>query len=151
MSAKKFIFSAVFACITMFMVFVFWHSVVLTDFQSLKINRSFFISIAIIAYIAISYVLVKIYNIPVLKKEIHNKFLRGVICGSSLGLVLIITVTVLGLSFTKDLTLANLALDFGWQTFEQMLGGFVVACCDQFIFEPFKAHEEMDDRTFLID
>jgi hypothetical protein len=149
MSIKKLIISAVFSCITMFAAFFFWHAMVLTDFQSLKINKTFFIIISTIAYIAIGFVLVKIYTLPILKKEIHNKFLRGIVCGSSVGLLLIIVVTVLGISFTKDLTIANLALDFSWQTFEQLLGGFVIATCDHFIFEPFKAHEH-DDRTALI-
>ncbi len=150
MSIKKLIISALFSFISMLSAFFFWHAIVLTDFQSLSINKTFFAIISAIAYIAIAAVLIKIYTLPILKKEIHNKFLRGIICGSSLGLLLIVVVTVLGISFTKDHTLVNLALDFSWQTFEQLLGGFVIACCDHFIFEPFKSHEH-DDRTALME
>ena len=62
--------------------------------------------------------------------------LRGAISGAILGFILFALVTVLGISFTKNINITYIIVDCAWQIAEQIIGGLVIGFGKIFIFEP---------------
>lgn len=62
--------------------------------------------------------------------------LRGVASGFILGFILFAVITVLGISFTKNVNLTYILVDCAWQVAEQILGGLVIGLGKVLIFEP---------------
>ncbi len=62
--------------------------------------------------------------------------LRGVISGAAVGFILFALVTVLGISFTKNINVTYILVDCAWQIVEQIIGGVIIGFGKMFIFEP---------------
>jgi hypothetical protein len=58
------------------------------------------------------------------------------VSGFMVGFVLFALVTVLGISFTKNINPTYLIADCAWQIAEQILGGIIIGFGKLFIFEP---------------
>ena len=61
---------------------------------------------------------------------------RGIASGFFIGFLLFAFVTVLGISFTKNLNLTYILADCAWQIVEQTIGGVIIALGKIMIFEP---------------
>lgn len=62
--------------------------------------------------------------------------MRGVASGIILGFILFAIITVLGISFTKNVNLTYILVDCAWQVAEQTLGGLIIGLGKILIFEP---------------
>lgn len=122
--------------IIMYAAFYLWHGVLSTDFYRIQYPVGIFMVLAAIAYLVISFVLYKVFELKFWKKLTHNLFLKGILSGILLGFILFALVTVLGVGFSQGLSLKILAIDLVWQLMEQMLGGLVIALAHMFIFVP---------------
>jgi CDP-diglyceride synthetase len=133
----RFFISWILSAILMYAAFYVWHGIFLNDLNKLAFPKSLFLILAAVVYLIISYVLYRVYEMEFFENHFKQLLvLRGLICGVILGFILFAFVTVLGISFTKNFTFLNLALDFGWQIIEQLIGGFIIGLGKFFIFEP---------------
>ena len=56
--------------------------------------------------------------------------------GIILGFILFALVTVLGISFSKDINFTYIVADCAWQIAEQVIGGLIIGLGKVLIFEP---------------
>lgn len=131
----RFFVSWIVAAVVMYSAFYVWHGLFLNDFNSLSISKPVFFGLSALVYLAVSYVLYRAYSSK-LTAKISSNFLRGLLVGAALGFVLFAVITVLGISFTKNVTFTYLVADCAWQMVEQCLGGLVMCVCQFLIFEP---------------
>ncbi len=120
----------------MYSAFYCWHGLLSNDFYKITYPKEFFLSLAALVYIVISFVLVKIYEYKSIKKKIKNLFLRATIIGGGLGFFLFALASVLGIGFTAVYSVEILIVDLIWQITEQLLGAFIVAITHVFVFVP---------------
>ncbi len=132
----RFYISWIVAAIFMYSAFYGWHGLFLNDLTRISFSKPLFLGLAALVYLVISVVLYRIYESKLLAKYIHSAMLRGVVAGFGLGFILFSVVTVLGISFTKNVTMEYIIADFAWQISEQMLGGVVIGLGKVLIFEP---------------
>ena len=92
--------------------------------------------LAALIYLVISFVLYRTYESKLLEKYISQPLLRGVVSGVFIGFILFALVTVLGISFTKNINLTYILADCAWQIVEQISGGVIIGFGKIFIFEP---------------
>ncbi len=92
--------------------------------------------LAAVAYLVISFVLFKVFELKFWKKITHNLFVKGLFSGVLLGFLLFAIATVLGVGFSQTHSLKILCIDMVWQLIEQTLGGMMVALAHLFIFVP---------------
>jgi hypothetical protein len=136
MLSKRIVLSWIFASLTMFGISYSWHGIFLNDLSNLDYPQGIFLFSASIVYLVIGFVLVKIFSSSFPVKHIRNFFARGLLCGAALGLFLYMLALVLGVTFTKHVTLASILVDVPWQMFEQAIGGVVIGTIYSLIFEP---------------
>jgi phosphotransferase system glucose/maltose/N-acetylglucosamine-specific IIC component len=84
----------------------------------------------------IGFVLVKLFSSETMVNLIRHFFLRGVAVGAASGLLLYMVALVLGVTFTKSITITSIIVDVPWQIFEQMVGGFIISTVYALIYEP---------------
>jgi hypothetical protein len=129
----------------MFMLFYIWHGMFLTDFARLSYPKSVFLVFAVFVYLIIGFICAKAIDVKVLSKKFKRRpFVKGLISGGAVGVVIFVFSTVVGVSFSTGNKLDNLVLDASWQVIEQSLGGLVVGLGHFFIFDPGVAAEEND-------
>lgn len=127
MSTKRFFFTWIISAIFMFSLSYIWHGIVLNDFEKLNYPKEFFLILASFTYLFIGFVLVKFYESRFLENFFSEKqIFKGVVKGAMCGFIFFLIATVVGVSFNTGSGLKNLALDLGWQLFEQGVGGGVV-------------------------
>jgi len=131
----RFFISWLVGAIVMFLAFYLWHGVFLNDFHRINFSLALFLPLSALAYLIISFGLYGLYEVKPLSR-IEAPFLRGLIAGTVLGLVLFILATVMGISFTKMASIKHLLLDCAWQVIEQCIGGVVIALGKVFVYDP---------------
>lgn len=132
----RFFISWILAAILMYLAFYGWHGLFLNDLNRINFSKSVFLGLAALVYLVISFVLYKTYESKLLTKYVSSPMIRGMVSGFMLGFVLFALVTVLGISFTKNMTREYLVADFVWQITEQMIGGVIIGLGKVIIFEP---------------
>ena len=78
----------------------------------------------------------KLYSYPGIINLFRSFFARGLILGAGLGLLLYMMALVLGVTFTKSISMASIAVDVPWQMFEQVVGGLIISTVYTIIYEP---------------
>lgn len=132
----RFFIGWIVSAIVMYAAFYTWHGVLSTDFYRIQYPKGVFMVLAAVAYLVISFVLFKVFELKIWKKITSNLFVKGLFSGILLGFLLFAVVTVLGVGFSQTHSLKILGIDLVWQLIEQILGGTVVALAHLFIFVP---------------
>lgn len=132
----RFYLSWILAAVLMYVAFYFWHGVFLNDLNRISFSKVLFLSLAALVYLVISFILYRTYESKLLSKHISHPILRGVVSGFAIGFVLFSLVTVLGISFTKNVNFTYILADCAWQIAEQVIGGVVIGLGKLIIFEP---------------
>lgn len=137
----RFFLSWIFAALAMYGAFYVWHGVVLNDFKQIQFPLVWFILLSAFAYLIISYILYRVFETRALA-YFDNIMMRGFISALIVGVSLFAIMTVLHISFTKNMTTTYLITDFFWQVVEQSIGAIFIVLGKHFIFEPDFEHEE---------
>lgn len=132
----RFFISWIVAAVLMYIAFYCWHGLFLNDLSRISFSKGIFLSLAALVYLVISFVLYKTYESKFLGKYISSPILKGVVSGFILGFILFALVTVLGISFTKNINMTYIIADCVWQIAEQIIGGFIIGLGKVLIFEP---------------
>jgi hypothetical protein len=132
----RFVISWLVSAVIMYSAFYCWHAILSNDFYKIQYPKGIFLILAALVYIVISFVLAKIFDYKPIRKKIKNLFLRAIVLGSLLGLLLFSISIVLGIGFSASYSIQIFVLDALWQLFEQILGCFVIALTHVFIFIP---------------
>lgn len=132
----RFFVSWIISSIVMYAAFYFWHGIFLNDLDNISFSKTLFLLFAALVYLVISFVLYRVYEMRLLNQIISSTLLRGIVSGVIVGFVLFAAITVLGISFTKNMTMTYMMADCLWQMAEQVLGGIVIAIGKAVLFEP---------------
>ncbi len=132
----RFYISWIIAAIVMYSAFYMWHGIFLNDLNRVTVSKPLFLFLAALVYLVISFVLYRTFESKTLSSKIHSPLLKGLISGICIGFMMFAVVFVLGVSFTKTMSLTYLIADFSWQIIEQILGGILIGFGKMFIFEP---------------
>lgn len=125
----------------MYVAFYVWHGVILNDFKQIQFPIVWFILLSAFAYLVISYILYRVFETKILA-YFDSILMRGFISALIVGISLFAIMTVLHISFTKNMTTTYLITDFFWQIVEQSVGALFIVLGKQFIFEPDFEHED---------
>lgn len=136
MYTLRFFIAWILGAIVMYSAFYFWHGMVLTDLSRISYSHTLFLVFAAITYLVISFVVYKVFSMKIWDKISHNYFLKALFTGVSVGFLLFVVTTVLGISFSERRTLTYIVTDCAWQVVEQTLGAAIVALAHVFIFVP---------------
>lgn len=139
----RFFISWLLSAVVMYSAFYVWHGLFLNDLERVSFSIPVFLILSALVYLVISFVLYKIYESTFLTQKIHDPLLKGVITGFLLGFCLFAFVTVLGISFTKNISITYILADFVWQISEQIIGGLIIGLGRLIIYEP--VHESLHD------
>lgn len=132
----RFYLSWILAAVLMYAAFYIWHGLFLNDLDRITFSKTLFLVLAALVYLVISFILYKIYESRFLVKFFYPPFIRGIASGFILGFILFAITTVLGISFTKNLSFTYVIADCAWQISEQMIGGVIIGLGKIIIFEP---------------
>lgn len=132
----RFYLSWILAAVFMYVAFYFWHGVFLNDLSRISFPKVLFLSLAALVYLVISFIVYRTFESKFLQKYISQPLLRGVVSGFLIGFILFSLVTVLGISFTKNINFTYIIADCAWQIAEQIIGGLIIGFGKIFIFEP---------------
>ncbi len=132
----RFYLSWILAAVLMYVAFYFWHGIFLNDLNRITFSKALFLSLAALVYLVISFVLYRTYESKLLGKYVSQPMLRGLVSGFIIGFILFALVTVLGVSFSKNINVTYIMADCVWQIVEQILGGVIIGLCKILIFEP---------------
>ena len=124
---KQFYASWICSTGSMFSLAYFWHGVVLNDYNLLTYPKGIFFSCMALVYLIIGFSISYFYRYLTLQKKIRDRFLKGIISGGLIGILLYSITWILGISYSKHLTFDNILLDLIWQVVEQTLGGVTVS------------------------
>ena len=136
MFSFRFFISWIIGAIVMYIAFYLWHGMYLNEINQLNYSKSIFYLFAGITYIAIAFLISKIFDLGISRKFFSNIFLRGVVSGLFIGFMVFVITRVSGIGLGKSLTLEHMLFDFAWQLFEQSCGGIVVSLATFFIYDP---------------
>lgn len=132
----RFFISWIIAAVLMYIAFYTWHGIFLNDLNRITFSKTIFLVLAALVYLVISFVLYKTFESKFLTKYISSPMLKGIVSGFILGFILFAVVTVLGISFTKNVNMTYIVADCVWQIVEQILGGVIIGLGKVLIFEP---------------
>ncbi|MES2131269.1 MAG: hypothetical protein V4506_02910 [Bacteroidota bacterium] len=132
----RFFVSWIVAAVLMYGAFYFWHGIFLNDLNRITFSKVLFLFLAALVYLIISYVLYRTFETKILVNLITAPLLRGAVSGILLGLVLFSIITVLGISFTKHISMKYLVADCAWQVAEQLVGGIIIGIGKSVLYEP---------------
>ena len=132
----RFYVSWIIAAVLMYVAFYFWHGVFLNDLNRISFSKALFLGLAALVYLVISFLLYRTYESKLLEKYFSHPVFRGVVSGFMVGFVLFALVTVLGISFTKNINFTYILADCAWQIAEQIIGGLIIGLGKLMIFEP---------------
>ncbi len=120
---SKFFVSWMVCSSTMFILFYFWHGMVLNDFSYMAYSKAPFLVTSVAIYLVIGML---ITFLTYALKKIKNSFKYGLTVGAAVGvLVYMVIVLLLGLSFYPQVEFKIVAFDLGWQVVEQSAGGLL--------------------------
>ena len=137
----RFFVSWITSATAMYTAFYIWHGVFLNDFKQIQFPFSWFIFLSAFAYLVISYISYRVFETKILS-TIDNLVLRGFVTALVVSLSLFAIMTVLHISFTKNVTSTYLMVDFFWQIFEESFGALFIVIGKAVIFEPRPQIEE---------
>lgn len=120
----------------MYAAFYVWHGVFLNDLNRISFSKTLFLILAALVYLVISYILYRAYESKVTSRYISSPMLKGIVTGAVLGFIMFALVTVLGISFTRNVNITYILTDLVWQVVEQTIGGVIVGLGRILIFEP---------------
>lgn len=132
----RFYLSWILAAVLMYVAFYFWHGIFLNDLSRISFPKVLFLGLAALVYLVISFIVYRTYESKFLQKHVSQPLLRGVVSGFLIGFILFSLVTVLGISFSKNINFTYIIADCAWQIAEQIVGGLLIGFCKIFIFEP---------------
>ncbi len=132
----RFFVSWIISAVLMYAAFYFWHGIFLNDLDNISFSKTLFLLLAALIYLVISFVLYRVYEMRLLNHIISSTLLRGVASGIIVGFMLFAVITVLGISFTKHMTMTYMMVDCLWQMAEQVLGGIIIAIGKAVLYEP---------------
>ncbi len=138
----RFYLSWILGAVAMYVAFYVWHGLVLNDFKQIQFPIVWFVILSAFAYLVISFILYRVFETKILNyfdSILFRGFLAALIVGASLFAIM----TVLHISFTKNVTSTYLITDFFWQIIEQSVGALFIVLGKQFIFEPEFEPEEI--------
>ena len=131
----RFFVSWIAAAVLMYAAFYIWHGVFLTDLNRIKFSRALFMILAAIVYLLISFAVYRTFETRLLTTIFPTPLLRGAASGILVGMSLFAMITVLGISFTSQVTLKYLVVDCVWQMAEQLIGGFIIGIGKAVLYE----------------
>jgi hypothetical protein len=134
--SKRFVYSAVLSSLFMFGISYAWHGIFLNDLSNLNFPIGIYLISTSFVYLITGCLLSKMFSTHIIANYFRNFFIRGICCGAALGLILYMFALVLGITFTRVITMDGILVDVPWQMFEQSLGGLVVAVVYALIYEP---------------
>ena len=137
----RFFISWIIAAIAMYGAFYVWHGVVLNDFKQIQFPIIWFVLLSAFAYLIISFILFRVFETRILV-FFDSIWMRGFLAAVIVGVSLFAIMTVLHISFTKNMSTTYLITDFCWQIVEQSIGVVFMVLAKHFIFEPDFEHEE---------
>jgi hypothetical protein len=132
----RFYISWILSAVVMYAAFYVWHGLFLNDLSRISFSKVLFLFLAALVYLVISFILYRTYESRFLLKFFYPPFIRGIAAGFIVGFVLFAITTVLGISFTKNLSFTYVVADCAWQISEQMIGGVIIGLGKIIIFEP---------------
>lgn len=138
----RFFISWILCAIAMYSAFYVWHGIFLNDFKQIQFPFVWFLLLSAVAYLVISFLIYRVFETNWLK-HFHNILFRGFIAALIVSVSLFAIMTVLHISFTKNVTSTYLITDFFWQIIEQSIGAMVIVLGKQFIYEPEPEFEEI--------
>jgi hypothetical protein len=138
----RFYLSWILGAVAMYGAFYVWHGVILNDFKHIQFSPIWFMLLCAAAYLIISFVLYRVFETKILS-FFDNILFRGFITALIVGISLFVIMTVLHISFTKNMTTTYLVTDFVWQIIEQSIGALFIVAGKQFVFEPDPEFEEI--------
>ncbi len=133
MLTKRFFISWIMSGIVMFSLSYLWHGIFLNDFSQLNYPKQVFFVIAILVYLIISMGIAIVYSHPKLDTMKKQPLQKGLVVGAAFGFALYMITLVIGVSFTRTMSLGNIMFDCGWQMIEQAVGGAVVGFASIFV------------------
>lgn len=119
----------------MYSAFYVWHGIFLNDFKQIQFPLTWFLFLSAFAYLVISYIAYRVFETKILS-TIDTLVLRGFVTALIVSVSLFAIMTVLHISFTKNVTSTYLMVDFFWQIMEQSLGALFIVIGKAYIFEP---------------
>lgn len=132
----RFFVSWIISAVLMYAAFYFWHGIFLNDLDNISFSKTLFLLLAALVYLVISFALYRVYEMRLLNQVISSTLLRGIVSGIVVGFMLFAVITVLGISFTKSMTMTYMLADCLWQMAEQVLGGIIIAIGKAVLYEP---------------
>lgn len=135
MAAKKFIISWIFCSVVMFILSYLWHGLLLNDFKMLNYPLSLFLLFASVVYLVAGAFVAKVYTLEIFSRFTKHPFLKGLLSGSVCGILLYLISLVIGVSFSRNVTMQYMLIDVTWQMIEQGLGGLVVGVVHAFVWD----------------
>lgn len=131
----RFFVSWITSAIAMYSAFYVWHGIFLNDFKQIQFPLTWFLFLSAFAYLVISYIAYRVFETKILS-TIDTLVLRGFVTALIVSVSLFAIMTVLHISFTKNVTSTYLMVDFFWQIMEQSLGALFIVIGKAYIFEP---------------
>jgi hypothetical protein len=118
-----------------------WHGVILYDIDRLNYPREVYMIGASIVYLLIGLLVSWAYSLKFIQLLTKNPFLKGIISGGLCGFFIYLTCIIVGISFSKVMTMKYILVDVSWQMLEQAAGGIAVALVHFYIPDFYKAKD----------
>lgn len=132
----RFFVSWILSAVFMYAAFYFWHGIFLNDFSNITFSKTLFMLLAALVYLVISFIVYRVYEMRLLNQYVPSTLLRGILSGLLVGFTLFSVITVLGISFTKHMTMTYMLADCLWQMAEQVIGGIIISIGKAVLYEP---------------
>ncbi len=133
---RRFYFAWIIGAIAMYSAFYCWHGLILTDFSRVNFPKPLFLSFTAITYLLISFLVYKVFELKLWDAISKNLFTKAVFTGLTVGFLLFVVTSVLGISFSARFSFTHFVTDCIWQIIEQSIGGIVVAFCHIHVYSP---------------
>jgi hypothetical protein len=144
MITLRFLLSWILSSVVMWALSYTWHGFFLNDIVNMHYPKGIYLVASTVVYLVIGLVLTKLFTLNRVVQMLKNLFVRGVVCGSLMGILLYMFALVLGVTFTKNVTMESMAIDIPWQILEQAFGGTVIALISLLIYEPVSGSRSED-------
>jgi hypothetical protein len=129
MSDKRFFLSWLYSSLAMYSLFYCWHGLLLNDFAALDFPKNAFLLVSLLIYLVIGLGMVFVFSSTKLERWKNNLPLKGLIIGAIIGVILYLFSLVIGISFSKNMSIKYILFDLTWQLIEQGIGGAVIGLC----------------------
>jgi len=121
------ILSCIISSLVMFTLSYFWHGIFFNDLSRLSYPITIFYIFAPIAYVFISIIVITVFRLDIVGFISNNILLQGFISGVICGFFIYVVTVIIGVSFSKVMTMKNILVDVLWQMLEQGVGGIAAS------------------------